>query len=188
MYDFDASPPSCFLAPCAEGRRCDGKGGHAVFAARDIEPGELIAVWGGTVTSGAWLANRLELRRLALQIDEDLFVLSAVEGPADWINHSCDPNAGIRGQVSLVAMRRIARGEEICFDYAMTDSSPYDEFSCHCGAPECRGWVTGDDWQRPELVLRYGGFFSSYLQARIERLQLMMPARGPSTGVRRVSR
>ena len=49
------------------------------------------------------------------------------------MNHSCDPNCGIVGAVLLVAMRDIEPGDEICFDYAMTDTDDYDEFECTCG-------------------------------------------------------
>ncbi len=164
----EPEPSSCFLAALAEGRACDGKGGRAVFATRDIERGELIAVWGGRVVTERELSELPDRRRLAIQIDERLFLLSDVEGPADWFNHSCAPNAGVRGQVSLVAMRPIRRGEEITYDYAMTDGSAYDEFDCACGATGCRGRVAADDWQRIELVQRYAGFFSSYLQSRID--------------------
>ena len=59
-------------------------------------------------------------------------------------------------------------GEEVCFDYAMTDGSPYDEFACQCGADNCRFKVTGDDWRRLELQLAYGEFFSPYLRRRIQ--------------------
>jgi hypothetical protein len=102
-----------------------------------------------------------------LQVDDDAFLLSTAEGPADWINHSCDPNAGLRGQISLVAMRDIRRGEEICFDYATSDGSDYDEFDCHCGSVLCRGRISGDDWQRRDLIERYEGYFSPYLARRI---------------------
>jgi hypothetical protein len=51
----------------------------------------------------------------------------------------------------------------------MSDGSPYDEFDCACGSPLCRGRVTGDDWQRHDLQARYAGYFSPYLQRRIER-------------------
>ena len=67
-------------------------------------------------------------------------------------------------------MRDIEAGEEVCFDYAMSDGEPYDEFDCQCGTPLCRGQVTGNDWQRPELQKRYDGYFSPYLQARIFHL------------------
>jgi hypothetical protein len=142
-----------------------------VFARRSIAAGELLAVFGGDVVPGQDLSRAgPHLRRLSLQIDEDLYVVSSVEGPGDWFNHSCDPNAGLRGQLSLVARRAIKRGEEVCYDYAMSDGSPYDEFACACGTALCRHRVSGDDWQRPELWSRYEGQFSPYLQLRIDRL------------------
>jgi hypothetical protein len=73
--------------------------------------------------------------------------------------------------VLLVAMRDIEPGEEICFDYAMSDSADYDEFDCVCGTELCRKVVTGADWKRPELQERYRGFLSSYLERRIARLR-----------------
>jgi uncharacterized protein len=109
-----------------------------------------------------------EIRKLSVQVDEDFYIVSTVESQGDWANHSCKPNAGIRGQISLVAMRDIAPGEEVTFDYAMTDSTEYDEFECNCETPTCRGYVSGRDWRLPELQKRYRGFFSSYLEQRLK--------------------
>jgi hypothetical protein len=67
----------------------------------------------------------------------------------------------------MVAMRTVTAGEELCFDYAMTDSDDYDEFECRCEMPGCRGVVRGTDWKRPELQERYASWFSSYLARRI---------------------
>lgn len=148
--------------------------GCAVFARQAITVGEVLAVWGGRVVTGAqFAAITLENpTRQAVQIDDDLFLLSETPNePADCFNHSCNPNAGMRGQVGLEAMRDIAPGEQVTFDYAMCDSTSYDEFDCQCGAPTCRGRVSGDDWRRPELWARYDGYFSPYLQKRINRLR-----------------
>jgi hypothetical protein len=49
----------------------------------------------------------------------------------------------------------------------MCDSLPYDEFDCDCGASNCRGRITGDDWKMKELQERYAAYFSPYLQRRI---------------------
>jgi hypothetical protein len=65
-------------------------------------------------------------------------------------------------------MRDIQPGEEICFDYAMSDTVAYDEFVCGCGAPNCRRSVTGSDWQLPELQKRYAGYFAPHVQRRID--------------------
>ena len=86
---------------------------------------------------------------------------------ADYVNHSCDPNCGIVGSVLLVTMRDVAAGEELCFDYAMTDTDDYDEFECSCGTPTCRGTVTGADWKEPELRDRYRGWCSAYIERLI---------------------
>jgi hypothetical protein len=74
--------------------------------------------------------------------------------------------------ITLVTLRDIWPGEELCFDYAMSDSTPYCEFTCGCGAPSCRGEITGNDWMLPELQARYDGYFSPYLQRRIDRMRL----------------
>ena len=149
------------------------KAGHrAVFCKVPIEAGEVVAAWGGHVVDRGALGDAGEhARRLALQIEEDLYIVSTAEGPSDWINHSCEPNTGLSGQLVLVALRSIEPGEEICFDYAMTDGSRYDEFPCQCGSLLCRGKVTGEDWRIPRLWERYRDHFAPYLARRIETLR-----------------
>ena len=165
------------------GVECAAKGGRAVIASRRLAKDSVLAVWGGDVVRLEELKRRpFEVRRLTLQIDEDAFLISTAEGPADWVNHSCEPNAGLRGQVTLVAMRTIERGEEICFDYSMADGCDYDEFACHCGSASCRRQISGEDWKRPELLDRYAGYRSPYLERRIEVLR-----RRTSTGPRRTA-
>lgn len=172
--------PTGYLTNKARGGTVAHAGYRGVFARSRIFQGELIAVWGGEVISSADVyVMPPSRRRLALQVDEDLYIVSGREGPADWINHCCEPNAGMSGQISLVALHDILPGEEVCFDYAMTDGSPYDEFDCRCGAPRCRRHVTGDDWRMLELQLAYGEFFSPYLRRRI----LQSPATLQDLGV-----
>lgn len=154
-------------------RIAENKGGYAVFAAEPIAKGELLVMWSGTLVDATKLETLPDsFRRHSLQVEDDLYLVSLTESePADYVNHSCSPNAGLSGQISLVSMRDIREGEEITYDYAMSDGSDYDEFPCSCGAAECRGHVGGKDWRNETLWARYTGYFSPYLAARIVRLK-----------------
>lgn len=173
-----AVQPTGHFSPRLEGRLISSKGGRGLFAKERVRAGEMLLVWGGDVVTGEalrWMSP--EKHRLSVQIEEDLYLVTPNEGPADWVNHSCEPNAGLVGQIVLVALRDIRPGEEICFDYATTDGSSYDEFECGCGKPSCRGRITGDDWKLPELQARYAGHFSPYIQKRIEKQRRAAAAR-----------
>ena len=179
-----------FLSPKCVVHTDPEKGGRAVLAKVDIPKGDLIAVWSGKLVNRDGLELLpATLRRFSLQVEEGLYLASLNEHEgADYINHSCAPNAGLSGQISLVALRDIAAGEEITYDYAMTDGSAYDEFPCGCGASTCRGRVSGEDWRLPDLWARYRGHFSPYLQRRIEALQATANgARSRATSGRKAS-
>ena len=161
-----------FLSPKLEVRAMPDKGGFGVYAIEAVTAGEIVSVWGGYVVTAQQLALLPhEVQQHSVQLEEGLY--SATIGgaeTADFINHSCEPNLGLRGQITLVALRDIEVGEEVCFDYAMTDCTPYDEFECHCGLPSCRRVITGNDWKLSELWAKYAGYFSPYLQRRIDRM------------------
>lgn len=107
----------------------------------------------------------------SIQVDHDLYLVSGeIPEAGDMLNHSCEPNCGAMGSAVLIAMRDIEAGEELTFDYAMTDASDYDEFVCLCQEPTCRGIVTGADWRDPALQAKYEGYFSQYLVRRIAAL------------------
>jgi hypothetical protein len=161
-----------YLSPKVENRPHAEKGDCGVFALQAINEGDLLALWGGKILSADEIDHNMEnFTQQILQIEDGFYMMSPSMEPSDCFNHSCDPNVGLTGQIGLIAMRAIQPGEEICLDYAMCDGSPYDEFECHCGSPNCRGHVTGEDWKRPELWERYEGYFSPYLQRRIAALK-----------------
>lgn len=138
-----------------------------------IEKGELISIWGGDIVAKERLDPSMpRFTQRVLQIDEELYILTAEEKePNDCFNHSCEPNLGFTGQIGLVTLRDVDAGEELTFDYAMSDGEPYDEFDCHCGMPTCRHKVTGNDWKLPSLWEKYEGYFSPYLARRIHTLR-----------------
>src|SRR5512135_504712 len=63
-------------------------------------------------------------------------------GMAMFINHSCAPNCTteeIDGRVWIVALRDIAPGEELTYDYLLYDGDVGSSAPCSCGAKNCRG-------------------------------------------------
>lgn len=114
-----------------------GQHGQGVFAAVPIRAGEAILEFSGPLKTLA----QLRAGEYHLQIGEALY-LGASGGPDDYVNHSCQPNAGFRGGLMLTARRHIARGEEITWDYSTAiDEADFPGFACRCGAPQCRGVV-----------------------------------------------
>lgn len=155
-------------------RRDSAIEGRGLFAVAAIDAGEIIAVKGGAIIDAATLQRiSAEVSPAEIQIEDDLYIAplhaDQVEENMLRLNHSCSPNVGVRGQVTFVAMRDIAAGAELTIDYAMIDGDPAERMDCACGAPACRRVITGNDWQRPELQQRYAGYFSRYLQERVER-------------------
>ena len=142
-----------------------------MFSSEDIEPGALLAVWGGCVITTRERHMLTEYEdRYTLQIGDDHHLACTVEqaGVAEQVNHSCNPNAGLQGPVSLVAMQRISTGEQVCFDYAMSEADPqFAPMTCVCGEAGCRGVVDGNGWTLPSLRHKYAGYFSPYIARRI---------------------
>jgi hypothetical protein len=50
-----------------------------------------------------------------------------------YLNHACQPNAAVVGR-GLIALRDIAAGEEVTFDYNRNEYEIAEPFACHCGA------------------------------------------------------
>jgi SET domain-containing protein len=155
---------------------------QGMFATALIRQGQVVNIWGGTLLLTAediegpkareweaqgyvWatIGEGLYLARLLVEDEKDL---------ANLINHSCDPNVWMQDEVTLVARRDIAVGEELTVDYALFegDEDWIPPWECHCGSKRCRGRFTGRDWRRKELQERYRDHFSPFVNERIHRL------------------
>ncbi len=152
----------------------ESNNGKGLFALEKIHKGELIIDF--TKGSGKFItvkeADKLyeEGNDYMIQVDNDLIFASTNQEElecVDFLNHSCDPNCGINGTLKIVTMKDIEPKEEITFDYAMSESSEY-KMKCCCKSLNCRKIITGNDWKIKKLQKKYKGFFSDYLQKKIE--------------------
>lgn len=113
--------------------------------------------------SGDIVTKREVLRRIRrgkispddpLQIEADLYI--DLDDASLAFNHSCDPNAGVRGRNALIAIRDIDTGEEVTFDYAATVTpkiAPFEwQMDCNCQSDRCRALI-GNVLTVPQDVL-----------------------------------
>ena len=84
-------------------------------------------------------------------------------GIARFVNHSCDPNCGIKRRFDIVAMRPIAAGEQITWDYEMTEKSWWMKMKCCCGLPICRKRIGSYSRMPKHIRLKYKGYISRWL-------------------------
>ncbi len=137
------------------------KFGKGVFTKAPIKKGELIAKFDGTIYDDDFEPWTEDLYNHCIQFKKAAWRDS--KGIARWTNHSCDPNCGIRGLFSIVAMRDIEAGEQITWDYEMTEKNKDWKMKCKCGSPLCRKTI-GNYVNMPKNIRKkYKGYISKWL-------------------------
>ncbi|HEV2650641.1 MAG TPA: SET domain-containing protein [Rhizomicrobium sp.] len=147
-----------------------------VFAAEPIVAGERLMEFGGQkVTREQSDSDDYRVRSVWIVAEDTYLALpSSDTDPSldENLNHSCDANAWLADEVTLVARRDIAAGEEITMDQGTWnfDETEYtvDAEDCTCGSPDCRRVLTENDWQLKSVQERYRGHFHPYVQALID--------------------
>lgn len=129
--------------------------GRGLYARTSIPKGTRVIEYVGERITKAESDRRDEVRCARRERGGDgcvyIFELNArhdLDGDVTWnparlINHSCAPNCepqGIRGRIWIVALRAIAAGEEITYDYGF-DHENWRDHPCRCGADDCFGYI-----------------------------------------------
>ncbi len=152
--------------------RIHGKG---LVVTRPLPQGEAVLIFGGTLFSKAQVVAGKANNRTLMQMDDDSWLGNRAEEPIGedyFINHSCEPNLWMGDEVTLVARRKIAAGEEVTMDYAMHFADPNWTMRnpCKCGSSLCRQVITGKDWMLAQLQTSYRDHFSPFLNKRVASL------------------
>ncbi len=144
-------------AEAATGRRTQvresGVHGKGVYALRPIRAGERIMEYKGEVISWDEALRRHPhdpsnpQHTFYFHIDDQNVIDGKKTGnSAKWINHACDPNCEsdeVDGRIFIHALRDIAPGEELFYDYGLVIDERYTpklkkEYECRCGSANCR--------------------------------------------------
>jgi len=120
--------------------------GLGLFAKREFAPGERISPYAGTTTTEPPTETSTDGKVYALEIVPGRWLDGASEAnPSRHANHACHPNAELiwheaETQAWLTALRPIAVGDEITFDYGFSLAESLFH-PCACGAVDCVGRI-----------------------------------------------
>ncbi|XP_068631112.1 histone-lysine N-methyltransferase 2C-like isoform X2 [Battus philenor] len=129
--------------------------GLGLYAARDLEKHTMVIEYIGEIIRSE-LSELREKKYEAknrgiymFRLDERRVVDATLSGGlARYINHSCQPNCVAETvevdrhlRIIIFAKRRIARGEELAYDYKFDIEDDAHKIMCMCGAPNCRKWM-----------------------------------------------
>jgi SET domain-containing protein len=132
-------------------KRRGSSGSKGVFAKESIEPDAIILQLQGSITTRP--------TKFTIQLSPDCHLEAPPLRDTDlqlnyawlFLNHSCDPNGSIdASDRTFRALRSIAAGEEITFNYLTTEAKLAAPFVCSCGAANCFGQIRGYDFPRED--------------------------------------
>jgi len=129
-----------------------GLKGKGLRTLEPIQKGDLITEYVGRAIRKGYLdmlfkRYRNERMLYIMALDKDTYLDARKRGGlARYINHSCEPNCivnrwKVKGilRAGIFALREIAAGEELSFDYKWDRKRGRAPTKCHCLAPSCRG-------------------------------------------------
>lgn len=117
-----------------------GKHGTGVFAGVPIAAGTAVVTCGGVIKHRSEITETTR----ALQVSPETYLVEDPDNPGfdDLINHSCSPNLAFSdGSLTLYALRDIAPGEELAWDYSTAINEEGWSVECRCGSGACRGRI-----------------------------------------------
>ena len=144
-------------------------GGRGVFAKQRIKKGDAIAEFDGKIYGWHSKFWNNHLENHCIQFEERKWRDS--KGFAKLVNHSCNPNCGIKDLFKIVAIKTIEAGQELTLDYEMTEDCLW-RMKCNCGSKNCRKTI-GSFKNMPEKIRsKYEGYISEWLVKKYHLNQL----------------
>jgi uncharacterized protein len=131
--------------------------GRGAYAGQYIKRGQYIIEYKGEKISSEEGDKRSEENpeiTYVVILNDNYDIDGGVDGSgAQFINHSCDPNAMFKvidDIIWIIAIKDIKKGEELSWDYEM-DADELEP--CNCGSVTCKGYMN-DAEDIPKLLKR----------------------------------
>ncbi len=143
----------------------DGKG---VFAQNSIKKGETIFILKGKKMK--WKITDEASSQYGpnwVGIGKNIWL--DVVSPGVFTNHSCNPNSGIKGKVTIVALKNINKDEEITIDYSITEIDKLWHMKCSCGEKNCRKEIKSIQNLPKRIIEKYSPYIPTYFKKIYDR-------------------
>jgi hypothetical protein len=99
-----------------------------------------------------------------LNVGFNKWKIAPYSSPWNFLNHSCKPNAGLKGSSVVIATRPIKKGDEITLDYSFTESYQAWSMNCRCGLPECRKTIRSIQFLPDNTFNKHKEYTSNFLR------------------------
>jgi uncharacterized protein len=147
-----------------------------IFSKRNIRKGETIFIAKGeTYREVVTNLDTSMNHRNAIGVSPQVWLDPFESDPLRYVNHSCDPNMGIKGRVTFVALRNIKKGEHLTIDYSITECDTLWNFkiqtgsNCKCGSKKCRKIIRSIQFLPQKTYLKYLPYIPTAFQKVYER-------------------
>lgn len=142
--------------------KLDGKG---IFAARNIKEGEIVSIIKGKIIN--WVVIDKKTSAFGpnwIGCGKNKWI--DPKPPFNYLNHSCNPNVGIKGSKIVVALKNIQKGEEILIDYSITEHDQLWQLEkkCKCGSKNCRKVIKSIQFLPKNVYNKYMPYVPSFFQ------------------------
>ncbi len=151
----------------ADAKYLDKSLGRGLFARRKIKKGEILFLIKGKIipltisssSDSATLPN-------AIGVDDGVWINPHPNNALHFLNHSCDPNVGIKGRVTIVALKNIDKDEQVTIDYSITEGDKLWTLPsrCKCGSKNCRVKIKSIQFLPRSIYRSYLPFVPMFLQ------------------------
>lgn len=141
--------------------RKSGIHGKGMFATKNFKKGDTVFIFKGKI----YKRINKDLKDTfanpdSIGIDKNTWI--DPEGDFHYINHSCNPNLGIKGRVTYCALKNINKGDELSFDYSINEADPNWSMKCQCGAKNCRKIIKSIKFLPKKTYQQYLPFIPTY--------------------------
>src|ERR1035437_10055222 len=137
--------------------------GNGIFATRDFKKGDIVFILKGKI-------HTYINKNIKDTFEHPDWVGTGKNTWIDpireyhFINHSCNPNMGTKGKVTFCALMDIKKGDELTFDYSISEADSNWKMKCNCGSKKCRKIIRSIQFLPQPIYKHYLPYIPHFFQ------------------------